>query len=127
MKVLIIDDDPNIRSIARLSLGHLGGMDVVEAASGPEGVSKAQVEKPDLILLDVMMSEMDGAVTLVELRSEEATYTTPVIFMTARTDEAEIERLILLGAAGVVIKPFDPRGLAATVKSLFQQASHPRS
>ena len=127
MKVLIIDDDPHLRSLARLSLSRLGGMEVVEAASGPEGVAKAQVEKPDVILLDVVMGEMNGAVTLVELRAEEATYTTPVIFMTARTDAAEIDRLRLLGAAGVVIKPFDPRALAGTVRALFEQARHPRS
>ena len=68
MKVLIIDDDADIRSIARLSLSRLGGMDVVEAASGAEGVRKAQDEKPDAILLDMMMPAMDGAATLAALR-----------------------------------------------------------
>src|ERR1700675_2661722 len=100
MKVLIIDDDADIRSIARLSLSRLGGMEVVEADSGAEGVRKAQDEKPDVILLDMMMPPMDGSAALAALRSQPATETTPVIFLTAKAMSAEIERLRALGAAG---------------------------
>ncbi len=119
MKVLLIDDDADIRLIARLSLSRVGGMEVVEAASGDEGVRKAQDEKPDVILLDVMMPAMDGSATLAALRSQPATATTPVIFLTAKALRAEIDRLRALGAAGVLIKPFDPRTLAADVRALL--------
>lgn len=120
MKVLIIDDDADIRLIAGLSLSRLGGMEVVEAASGAEGVRKAQDEKPDVILLDMMMPAMDGSATLAALRSQPATATTPVIFLTAKAMRAEIERLRALGAAGVLIKPFDPRTLPAEVRALVE-------
>ena len=83
MKILIIDDDADIRSIARLSLSRVGGMEVIEAASGAEGVQKAQDEKPEVILLDMMMPTMDGLETLAALRSRPATAATPVIFLTA--------------------------------------------
>ncbi len=119
MKVLIIDDDDDIRLIAGLSLSRVGGMDVVEAASGAEGVRRAQDERPDVILLDMMMPTMDGSETLAALRSQPATAMTPVIFLTAKAVGAEVERMSALGAAGVLIKPFDPRTLSADVRALI--------
>lgn len=121
MKVLIIDDDADIRLIAGLSLGRVGGMDVIEAASGVEGVRKAQEEKPDVILLDMMMPTMDGSETLAALRSQPATAMTPVIFLTAKAVGAEVERMRALGAAGVLIKPFDPRTLSGNVRALIKR------
>lgn len=118
MKALIIDDDADIRSIARLSLSRLGGMDVIEAASGVEGVRKALEEKPDVILLDMMMPTMDGLETLAALRSQPATAMTPVIFLTAKAIGDEVERMTTLGAAGVLIKPFNPRTLSEDVRAL---------
>ena len=125
MKVLIIDDDADIRSIARLSLSRLGGMEVVEAASGAEGVRKAQNEQPDVILLDMMMPVMDGSATLAALRSQPATAATPVIFLTAKAMRVEVERLRALGAAGVLIKPFDPRTLPGDVRALVESQLDP--
>jgi DNA-binding response OmpR family regulator len=122
MKVLIIDDDTDIRSIARLSLSHVGGMDVIEAASGVEGVRKAQEQKPDVILLDLMMPTMDGLETLAALRSQPATAMTPVIFLTAKAVGDEVERMTALGGAGVLIKPFDPRTLSGDVRALVKRA-----
>jgi CheY-like chemotaxis protein len=120
MKILIIDDDADIRSIARLSLSRLGGMNVIEAASGGEGVRRAREETPDVILLDMMMPTMDGLDTLAALRAQPATALTPVIFLTARAGE-EAERLRALGAAGVLIKPFDPRTLSQDVRALVKR------
>ena len=121
MKVLIIDDDADIRAIARLSLSRVGGMDVIEAASGAEGVRKARDEKPDVILLDMMMPTMDGSETLAALRSQPATAMTPVIILTAKAVGAEVERIRALGAAGVLIKPFDPRTLSGDVRALINR------
>jgi two-component system OmpR family response regulator len=120
MKILIIDDDADIRLIAGLSLSRVGGMDVIEAASGAEGVRKAREECPDVILLDMMMPAMDGSETLAALRSQPATAGTPVIFLTAKTVVADVERMKALGAAGVLIKPFDPRTLSGDVRTLVQ-------
>jgi CheY-like chemotaxis protein len=120
MKVLIIDDDADIRTIARLSLSRLGGMDVVEAAGGAEGLRQAHDEKPDLILLDVMMPTMDGTAMLAALRLQPATAKIPVIFLTAKVMGSEVERLKGLGAAGVLTKPFDPQALPADVRALLE-------
>jgi two-component system, OmpR family, response regulator len=121
MKILIIDDDADIRSIARLSLGRVGGMTVIEAASGVEGIRKARDEEPDVILLDMMMPAMDGLETLSALRSQSPTARTPVIFLTAKAGRDQVERLTSLGAAGVLFKPFDPRTLSRDVRALINQ------
>jgi two-component system OmpR family response regulator len=122
MKVLIIDDDADIRFIAGMSLGRVGGMDVIEAACGADGVRKALDESPDVILLDMMMPTMDGSQTLAALRAQPATALTPVIFLTAKAVEAEVERMRALGAAGVLVKPFDPRTLPADVRALVKRS-----
>jgi two-component system, OmpR family, response regulator len=120
MKILIIDDDADIRSIARLSLSRVGGMEVIEAGSGVEGVRKAQDEKPDVILLDMMMPKMDGLETLAALRSRPATSSTPVIFLTAKAVGDQVQRMKSLGAAGVLVKPFDPRTLSQDVRAVIK-------
>jgi len=121
MKILIIDDDADIRSIARLSLSRVGGMEVIEAGSGAEGVQKAQHEKPDVILLDMMMPTMDGLETLAALRARPVTASTPVIFLTAKPAGDQLERMTSLGAAGVLVKPFDPRTLSQDVRALVKR------
>jgi DNA-binding response OmpR family regulator len=118
MKVLIIDDDADIRFVAAMSLRAGGDIDVIEASGGLEGVRKARDEQPDVILLDMMMPMIDGSQTLAALRMQSETSTTPVIFLTAKTIVTEIQRMKDLGAVGVLIKPFDPRTLAASVLAL---------
>ena len=117
MKVLIIDDEDDIRRIACLSLTRVGKMEVVEASGGPEGVRKAASERPDAILLDVMMPGLDGPATLSALRSNPATAEIPVVFLTAKAMASEIERLMGLGARGVLTKPFDPMSLPQELKT----------
>jgi two-component system OmpR family response regulator len=112
VKVLIIDDEPDIRRIVRLGLTRVGKMDVVEAASGAEGLIKAKEERPDAVLLDVMMPGLDGPSTLARLREDPATAGIPVVFLTAKAIAAELDRLKALGASGVLTKPFDPMSLA---------------
>ncbi len=121
MKILIIDDDADIRAIARLSLSRVGGMEVIEAAGGADGVRIARDEQPDVILLDMMMPMMDGSETFAALRSQPATAMTPVIFLTAKAVGAEVERIRALGAEGVLIKPFDPRTLPEDVRALVKR------
>jgi len=120
MKVLIIDDEEDTRSIASMSLSILGGLDVVEADSGQDGIDKASQEQPDVILLDMMMPIMDGSETLVALRANESTHNIPVIFLTAKAMTSEIERLRRMGAIGVLTKPFDPTILANQVRAILE-------
>jgi len=121
MKVLVIDDEPDIRKIAKLSLSRVGGMLVVEASSGPDGVRLAESERPDAILLDVMMPGMDGPATLAMLKAGEATSKIPVVFLTAKAMTTELERLKALGAVAVLTKPFDPMNLPKELKAALEQ------
>ncbi|MFL6248739.1 MAG: response regulator [Thermoanaerobaculia bacterium] len=118
-KVLVIDDEKDVRYVARISLGRVGKMIVIEASSGEEGIARAKSERPDLILLDMMMPGMDGAATLRALRADEETASIPVIFLTAVAKVAEVERLKDLGARGVVLKPFDPITLPAELTAML--------
>ncbi len=118
MKVLIIDDDAVIRLIAGVALGGPGGMEVIEAGGGVEGVRKAREAEPDVILLDLMMPGMDGSDTLAALRSQPSTAKTPVIFLTATRADSDVERLMAQGAAGVLTKPFNPHTLREDVRAL---------
>lgn len=122
MKILLIDDSDDIRLVARMSLSRLGGMTVVEADGGEAGLRKAAEEKPDAILLDMMMPGMDGPSTLAALRQNPATASIPVIFLTAKAMKTEIDQLKALGALGVLTKPFNPKTLAADVNQLLGSA-----
>src|SRR5262245_7433088 len=104
MKVLIVDDEEDVRDVARLSLARVGGMEVIECSDGKDAVTKAENESPDFILLDAMMPVMDGASTLAALRANVKTASIPVVFLTAKAMSSEIERLKQLGAAGVITK-----------------------
>jgi len=121
VKILIVDDENDIRRIARLGLERVGKMQVIDAASGAEGVEKARSEKPDAVLLDVMMPGQDGPATLQSLRADPATASIPVIFLTAKAMPSEVERLRALGATGVLSKPFDAMTLAAQVRALLER------
>ncbi len=120
MKILIVDDEEDIRQIARFALSQLGSMNVVEAESGNEGVRIAAAERPDVILMDVFMPGMDGPTTLAELRKNPVTAEIPVIFLTARSAKSEIDHLKSIGADGVLNKPFDPITLADEVEAVLK-------
>ena len=123
MKILIVEDEDDIRTIVRLSLERLGGMTVIEAGGGRAALELALRERPDAILLDVMMPELDGAATLEALRRDELTARIPVIFLTAKALPGEVERLRSLGAVAVLTKPFDPAALAGQVRAAIGQPS----
>lgn len=119
MKILVVDDEDDIRRVARLALGRVGGMEVVDTGRSEEAVDLAAREKPDAVLLDVMMPGLDGPATLAALRSDARTAAIPVVFLTAKAMPAEIQRLRALGAAGVLTKPFDPMTLAAALRAIL--------
>lgn len=119
-KVLLVDDDPNIRIIAEITLTDIGNWEVVAASCGLDAIEKAQAEKPDLILLDVMMPGMDGPTTLSKLR-ECMNPMPPVIFLTAKVQSTEVALYQQLGAAGVIRKPFDPVTLPDEIMALVKR------
>jgi two-component system, OmpR family, response regulator len=118
-KILMVDDEPHIRRVAEISLARIGKWSVVLAATGADAIDAAERERPDLILLDVMMPGMDGPTTLSSLQASAALAVIPVIFMTAKVQASEIERYLGLGAAGVICKPFDPMKLPDHVRRIF--------
>ncbi len=107
-RLLIIDDENDIREVAAMSLETMKGWDVLQASSGREGIRVAREKHPDAILLDVMMPDIDGPSTLEVLRQDPATASIPVLFLTAKVQSADRERLADLGVAAVLSKPFDP-------------------
>jgi CheY-like chemotaxis protein len=110
--ILIIDDESDIRDVAQMGLQLISGWVVATASSGFDGVAQASADRPDAILLDVMMPDMDGPETLRLLRADPSTAVVPVVFLTARSQVADMEWLKGLGASGVIPKPFDPITLA---------------
>lgn len=120
IRILHVDDEPDIREIVDVSLGLNPNFEVRACASGAEAVVAAAEWSPLLILLDVMMPAMDGPTTLTHLRKNPLTSAIPVVFMTARAQSREVEHFIALGAQGVISKPFDPMTLAAQVQSHVQ-------
>lgn len=119
-KILYVEDEPDIQTVARLSLETLGGFTLEVCSSGEEALAKAPLFGPDLILLDVMMPGMDGPTTLQRLRELPSLAAVPVVFMTAKAQPQEIQHFKELGALGVITKPFDPMGLPSEVRALWE-------
>jgi two-component system alkaline phosphatase synthesis response regulator PhoP len=119
-KVLVIDDEPPIRLLCRVNL-EAEGMEVIEAPDGPSGVVKAQTERPDVILLDVMMPQLDGWQVAEQLLEDERTDGIPIIFLTARAEFRDRARGLDIGGVDYVTKPFNPLELAPLVRSLLDR------
>jgi CheY-like chemotaxis protein len=111
-RILIIDDEDDIREVAALSLESVAGWSVFTACSGAEGIVAAQVEQPDAILMDVMMPSMDGPTTFREMQRSPEIANIPVVLLTAKVQGVDQRRFAGLGVAGVLFKPFDPLTLA---------------
>ncbi|MBW4681227.1 MAG: response regulator [Microcoleus vaginatus WJT46-NPBG5] len=118
-RILVIDDEEDIREVAQLSLEMVGGWEVITAGSGSEGIAKAEAELPDAILLDVMMPDMDGPATFAKMQLIKATQQIPVILLTAKVQATDQRRFAELGVAGVIAKPFDPMNLANQVAQVL--------
>ena len=118
--VLLIDNEDDIREIATLTLELTNGWQIAAASSGRHGLEIARELRPDAILLDVMMPDMDGPATLAALQRDDVTRTIPVIFLTAKVQPADRQRFHQLGVRGVIAKPFDPMTLAAEVGRILE-------
>jgi len=118
-KILIIDDEDDIREVAALSLESVAGWEVVTASSGAQGLARAVEHQPDAILLDVMMPGMDGPSTFRELRKNPATAKIPVLLLTAKVQTSDQRRFADLGVESVLFKPFDPLTLANEISGVL--------
>jgi CheY-like chemotaxis protein len=118
-RILIIDDEDDIRQVAALSLETVAGWDVVLANSGKQGIERAAKEQPDAILLDVMMPEMDGPTTFLKLKSNRTTSHIPVLLLTAKVQGPDQRRFAGLGVAAILFKPFDPLKLAGQIADVL--------
>lgn len=114
-RILIIDDEPDIRSVAQLGLQMGAGWEVLTAESGAEGIAAAITHQPDAILLDMMMPDLDGRAALALLQANPQTQEIPVILLTAKAHLTTSNDLEALGAAAILPKPFRPLKLAAQI------------
>lgn len=122
-RILYVEDEPDIRTIARIALENIGGFSARICSSGPEALEAVTEFKPDCILLDVMMPGMDGPSVLKALRQLPECATIPVIFMTAKVQRSEVAQYRALGALDVIPKPFDPMTLASTILQILENPS----
>lgn len=120
-KIMLVEDDPDIQLITRLSLEVGGGYEVRVCGSGAEAVDSASVYTPDLILLDVMMPGMDGLATMDALRRLPEVAATPVVFFTANTQAQVRQDLLRHGALDIIIKPVEPHALVEQIRALWQR------
>ena len=118
LHILLAEDDPDIQLVAGMAL-RKAGFQVTIVSSGLELLNAVEAAQPDVILLDWMMPELDGPQTLERLRQNDATRHLPVIFMTAKSQGFEVERGLMLGASGYIIKPFDALRLGEQVKEIL--------
>ena len=121
IQILYVEDEPDIRTVTEFALED-EGFELTPCASGHEALAKAPVLKPDLILLDVMMPEIDGPTTLKKLRQLPHMANTPVIFMTAKVQTFEVDQYKAIGALGVIGKPFDAMTLAEDIRAMLERS-----
>ncbi|MBI2382417.1 MAG: response regulator [Gammaproteobacteria bacterium] len=119
IKILSVDDDPDIRAVIQICLSFEDGLELRLCGSGAEALEQARAYRPDLILLDRVMPDMDGPATLAALRSLPECAATPVVFLTAKAQPGEMLELLALGAVDIIAKPFDPMGLGEQIRAIW--------
>ncbi|TNE46435.1 MAG: response regulator [Deltaproteobacteria bacterium] len=122
-RILLVEDDEDIKTIAEFALTNLGGFVVRSCGNGKEALEQAPVFQPDLILLDVMMPLMDGPTTAMALMNIPELARVPVVFVTAKAQPHEKKAYLEMGVKAVIPKPFDPLALAQQVQTIWDQLS----
>lgn len=127
LKVIYVDDEPDIRTIVEMALGLDPGLELRIAESGREALGLVAGDwRPDIALLDLMMPEMSGQEVLAALRAMPEYAGLPIVFITASARQTDVERYLKEGADGVIVKPFDPLALATTVRAHFDRITAER-
>ena len=120
-KVLVIDDDPVIVELLRVNF-EIEGFEVVSAGDGREGFDRARADRPDVVLSDIMMPRFDGLQLLSRLKKDPATKSLPVILLSAKAQNAEVQQGLDMGADDYVTKPFDPLELIDRVNAVLAKS-----
>lgn len=123
-KILIVDDEEDIRVVASMALEFGGGFTVAQAPNGQQGLDQIRLFRPDIVLLDVMMPGMDGPEVFRRMKQDEYGKTIPVIFMTAKVQPHEVQGYMALGALAVIPKPFEAMMLASQVSKIWKDAQN---
>lgn len=118
-QIVLIEDDPDIQKMVTLALRFTAGSEVIAAGDGASGIAAVRTHQPGLVLLDVMLPDTDGYGVLEQLKADPATVAVPVIFLSARAQAQEIQHGLDLGAAGYLVKPFDPMQLAGEIDRIL--------
>jgi CheY-like chemotaxis protein len=121
IKILVAEDETDIRELVAFSLENIGGFTVVKARNGAEAVEVAQQEQPDLILMDVRMPRMTGVEACAALKDIPETKDIPVVFLSAMGQEQEIQQGMDVGAAEYILKPFAPDVLMSKVREILER------
>src|SRR5262245_11511839 len=125
MKVLVVEDDRSIQMVLELVLTRMAKCEVAVASNGAEGLASIQKLKPDVVLLDLMMPGMDGFEVCQRAKADEATKHIPIIFLTAQPQPAAVARAMSLGAAGYLVKPFDPVRIVDQINEALARVQAP--
>jgi two-component system, OmpR family, alkaline phosphatase synthesis response regulator PhoP len=123
-RILIIDDEETIQTVVQFGVKMAAGWEVLTAGSGMQGIQTAQTEKPDAILLDVMMPDMDGIATFKALQSQAETEQIPVILLTAKAQTADKRQFNDLGVSGIITKPFNSLNLPKQIARILHWDIH---
>lgn len=123
-KILYAEDEPDIQMIVETVIQSLSDYEIKICENGKKLLAVVDEFKPDLILLDVMMPEMDGPTTFANLKENEATKSIPVVFMTAKAQVHEVKALEDAGAIGIITKPFDPVLLCSEIAKLWEKSQN---
>lgn len=121
-KIMHVEDDESIRAVAEIALADLSGFELLSCDSGQSALAHVEAFSPQLILLDVMMPQMDGLQTLQALQQIPSQRAVPVVFMTAKIQQAEKQHYLSAGALAVIEKPFDPMLLGEQLLAIFEAA-----
>jgi CheY-like chemotaxis protein len=125
MKILVVEDGRSIQMVLELVLSRMSKCDVITASDGPEGLSKILKDKPDVVLLDLMLPGMDGFEICRRAKADETTRHIPIIFLTAQPQPASVAKAMALGAAGYIVKPFDPIKIIDQINEALNRVQAP--
>lgn len=118
-RVLVVDDDPRLLHIVAMYLG-IEGYDVAIAGDGEAALTEIEKQRPDLIILDIMMPGLDGIQTCLRIRADPTTTDVPVLMFSALSGDDDVERARMAGANHLITKPFNLVGLGSVVRSFFE-------
>lgn len=120
-KIMLVEDEKDIQTVAKFALEKIGHFEVHYCSSGKEALSEFPKYEPQIVLLDMMMPEMDGMMTLAELKKLPHFKNCLVIFMTAKVQPSEVEEYKSKGAVDVIPKPFNPKDLPTQLNTIWEK------